>query len=84
MRCCFDNGGRKAERDFAMADVEVAAVALAQDSNARVLTGLELYLDAEAASRPRRRDRDRLWQMERLQYVIVPNGSRRGRDRADS
>lgn len=51
----FDNGGRRAERDFAMADVEVAAVALAQDSNARVLAGLELYLDAGAArARPKR------------------------------
>jgi outer membrane protein, adhesin transport system len=32
----FDNGARAAERDFARADVEVAAVALAQDSNDRV------------------------------------------------
>ena len=45
----FDNGAKRAERDYARADVEVAAVALAEDSNARVLQALELYLDAEAA-----------------------------------
>lgn len=44
----FDNGRRKAERDYAAADVEVAAVALAQDTNRRVLDALELYITAEA------------------------------------
>lgn len=42
----FDNGRKQAERDFAKADVEVAAVALVQDANARVLTALRLYLAA--------------------------------------
>jgi adhesin transport system outer membrane protein len=32
----FDNGRRKGEREFAVADVEVAAVSLAQDTNKRV------------------------------------------------
>ncbi len=45
----FDHGQRQAEREYARADVEVAAVALAQDSNDRVLEALELYLTAEAA-----------------------------------
>jgi adhesin transport system outer membrane protein len=45
----FDNGRRKAERAFAAADVEVAAVSLAEDMNARVLSGLTHYLDAERA-----------------------------------
>jgi outer membrane protein, adhesin transport system len=45
----FDNGKRKAERAFAAADVEVAAVTLAEDMNGRVLTGLGHYLDAERA-----------------------------------
>ncbi len=45
----FDNGRRRAERAFAAADVEVAAVSLAEDMNARVLTGLQHYLDAERA-----------------------------------
>lgn len=42
----FDNGRRKAERAFARADVEVAAVALVDDSNARVYEAIGLYLDA--------------------------------------
>ena len=42
----FDNGRRKAEREFAAADVEVAAVTLSKDMNARVETALSLYLTA--------------------------------------
>lgn len=42
----FDNGRKKGEREFAVADVEVAAVALAADTNERVATGLGLYVDA--------------------------------------
>lgn len=45
----FDNGRKKAERDFAKADVEVAAVALVRDANDRVLTALRLYLAAREA-----------------------------------
>ncbi|SFR51981.1 TolC family protein [Litoreibacter janthinus] len=43
----FDNGRKKAERSFAKSDVEVAAVALAQDTNDRVYAALELYITAE-------------------------------------
>lgn len=46
----FDNGRKKAERDYAASDVDVAAVTLAQDSNTRVLQALTLYLNAEQAS----------------------------------
>ncbi|KMW60312.1 Type I secretion system, outer membrane component LapE [Candidatus Rhodobacter oscarellae] len=42
----LDNGRRKAERAFAAADVEVAAVSLSTDMNARVETALALYLTA--------------------------------------
>ncbi|MGR3484588.1 MAG: TolC family protein [Paracoccaceae bacterium] len=45
----FDNGGKRAEREAARADVEVAAAALAMDSNARVAQALSLYVTAEAA-----------------------------------
>ncbi|MEM9436652.1 MAG: TolC family protein [Pseudomonadota bacterium] len=45
----FDNGRRKAERAFAAADVEAVAVTLSTDTNARVLTGLTLFLKAEQA-----------------------------------
>lgn len=40
----FDNGRRKAERAFAAADVEVAAVSLSEDMNNRVKTALSLYV----------------------------------------
>ena len=45
----FDGGKRKAERDFAKADVEVAAVRLAEDTNQRVYEALALYVMAEEA-----------------------------------
>lgn len=45
----FDNGRRAAERDFARADVEAAAVSFAIDQNDRVHTALGLYLKAQEA-----------------------------------
>lgn len=45
----FDNGRRKAERQFAAHDVEAAAVSLSQDSNDRVATALKLYINAQRA-----------------------------------
>lgn len=45
----FDNGRKKGEREFAVADVEVAAVALAADTNSRVRSGLDLYITAVEA-----------------------------------
>lgn len=42
----FDNGRRKAERAFAAADVEVAAVTLSADINSRVETAAGLYVAA--------------------------------------
>lgn len=45
----FDNGRKKAEREYAAADVEVAAANLSEDSNSRVMSALELYLTAEKA-----------------------------------
>lgn len=45
----FDNGGKKGEREFAVADVEVAAVSLAQDTNDRVHTALDLYVTGAEA-----------------------------------
>ncbi|WP_175570457.1 TolC family protein [Vannielia litorea] len=43
----WQGGRKKAERAFAAADVEHAAVVLAEDTNARLLTALSLYLTAE-------------------------------------
>lgn len=45
----IDNGRRKAERDFAAADVEVAAVALSVAMNQRVFEGLTAYIQAQQA-----------------------------------
>jgi adhesin transport system outer membrane protein len=45
----YDNGRKKGEREFAVADVEVAAVALAADTNTRVRTGLDLYVTGTEA-----------------------------------
>ncbi len=42
----FDNGAKKAERDFAAADVEVAAVTLSQELNDTVHDGLKYYVTA--------------------------------------
>ncbi len=66
----FDNGGKKAERDYAAADVEVAAVALAQDTNERVLQGLELYLAAEKSRAQAQVNADAMAQMERYAYIM--------------
>lgn len=45
----FDNGRKRAERDYAAHGVELAAVALSEDSNDRIHDALSLYLDAEEA-----------------------------------
>ncbi len=45
----FDNGRRRAERAFAAADVEMAAVALAVDMNARVHDGIARHVEAQRA-----------------------------------
>ena len=45
----LDNGRRKAERAYAAADVEVAAVGLSADINQRVFEGLSFYIDAARA-----------------------------------
>ena len=45
----LDNGRRKAERAYAAADVEVAAVGLTADINQRVYEGLSFYVEAARA-----------------------------------
>jgi outer membrane protein, adhesin transport system len=45
----LDNGRRKAAREFAAADVEVAAVSLSQDMNQRVYDGLVQYINIQRA-----------------------------------
>jgi len=45
----FDNGRRKAERAYAAADVELAAISLSAELNERVFQGLSYYVRAEQA-----------------------------------
>ena len=45
----FDFGRRQGAREYAVADVEVAAVNLSIDGNARIAKALTLYIEAEAA-----------------------------------
>lgn len=66
----FDNGRKRAEREIARADVEVAAVALSQDSNARVLEALELYVAAEAADARAAVSASGLSRMEHFEWVM--------------
>jgi adhesin transport system outer membrane protein len=46
----FDNGKRKAEREFAAADVELAAVSLSTEMNRRVHEGLVHFVTAQRAT----------------------------------
>ncbi len=66
----FDNGRKKAERDYAAADVEVAAVTLAQDTNKRVLSGLELYLSAQEATARANVNAAAMERMKHYEYVM--------------
>lgn len=66
----FDNGKKKAERDYAAADVEVAAVTLAQDTNDRVRQGLELYLTAQQAMARADVNAAAMEKMERFEYIM--------------
>lgn len=66
----FDNGRKKAERDYAAADVEVAAVVLAQDTNDRVLSALELYLSAQASQARADVNAAAMAKMKHYEYVM--------------
>ena len=66
----FDNGRKKAERAFAKADVEMAAVNLADDTNERVLTALTLYLDAAEARERVALENRTLEDMSRFEWIM--------------
>ena len=66
----FDNGRKKGERAFAKADVEVAAVALAEDTNDRIATALDLYLDAAQAREAAALHRATLKDMQHFEWVM--------------
>jgi len=79
----FDHGARTAGREYARADVEVAAVALAEDTNTRVLTALELYIEAEAARGRAAVTEGALEQMSRFDFVMQERVTAGISDRAD-
>lgn len=66
----FDGGKRKAERDFAKADVEVAAVRLAEDTNSRVYEALTLYIIASEAREKAELSGSALRDMGRFAYIM--------------
>lgn len=66
----FDNGRKKAERAFAAADVEVAAVTLSQDTNARVFSALDLYLKASEAKEKAALSTKAFNDMSHFEYIM--------------
>lgn len=66
----FDNGRRKGEREFAIADVEVAAVNLAKDTNDRVHTALALYVTAAEAREKATLSEASLRDMGQFEYIM--------------
>jgi adhesin transport system outer membrane protein len=66
----FDNGRKKAEREFAAADVELAAVTLAEDLNARVYSALEAYVTIQRATEQAAIDQRALGQLSEFQRIM--------------
>ncbi len=66
----FDNGRKKGERAFAKADVEVAAVALSEDTNDRAATALDLYLTAAEGREAVALHRATLTEMEHFEWIM--------------
>ena len=73
----FDNGLKKAERAYAAADVEVAAVSLSTDINSRVHDGLAYYIKAQRAQEQARLAEaavGRMAEYERIMLARVEGG----------
>lgn len=66
----FDNGRKKGERAFAKADVEVAAVALSEDTNDRVADALGLYLTAAEGREAAALEAAVLKDMQHFEYIM--------------
>jgi adhesin transport system outer membrane protein len=66
----FDNGRRKGERAFAKADVEVAAVTLAEDTNDRAATALTLYLAVAEGREKASLSETTLEDMTHFEYIM--------------
>ena len=79
----FDNGHRKAERAFAAADVEVAAVNLSIDMNERVHSSLSLYLYGLRADEKARLNARALTRMREFERIVIGRVEGGVSDRAD-
>lgn len=66
----YDNGKRKAERAYAAADVEVAAVTLSQDQNDRVYNALHLYLTGLRGQEKARTSDGAITQMRGFKRIV--------------
>ncbi len=66
----FDHGRKKAERAYAAADVEVAAVTLSQDLNERTFTAQALYLKGLRGQDKARAGADALKQMTGFERIV--------------
>lgn len=79
----LDGGANRAEREFARADVEVAAIELALDTNERVYQALNLYLTVQASEARAAVNEGGMAQMERFEYVMSERVRAGINDRAD-
>lgn len=79
----FDNGRRKAEREFAAADVEVAAVNLSIDMNNRVETAVSLYVSALKGDEKAALGSRALQQMQEFERIVSGRVQGGVSDRAD-
>lgn len=66
----FDNGRKKAEREFAAADVELAAVSLADELNVRVYDALAAYVTLQRATEQAAIDQRALAQLAEFQRIM--------------
>ena len=66
----FNNGRKKAERDFAAADVELAAVSLAEELNDRVYDALLAYVTQQRAVDQTAIDQRALVQLSEFQRIM--------------
>ncbi|MQY43715.1 TolC family protein [Epibacterium sp. SM1969] len=79
----FDNGRRKAEREFAAADVEVAAVNLSVDQNSRVETAVGLYIAGQRDDEKARFGHKAVRQMHEFERVVIGRVEGGVSDRSD-
>ncbi|WP_231704105.1 TolC family protein [Cochlodiniinecator piscidefendens] len=67
----FDNGRRRAERAFAAADVEVAAVNLSEDLNGRVFTALSLFITGQKSEEKAAISARALTRMYEFERIVI-------------